>query len=295
MIFPDEMRPHFEPLLSDFHQIGSAGILVAGGYGLFLKQNWLLSQPDRPVIVPVNQWYDNAPRVTKDLDLVVGLDLIAGEGTQKEMLKVLRQNGFEVCPRNPRWKFIKALSETRSLIVELHAQVPDETMTGVQADKFRIKHKPSLGDDGVHARTNPEAVGSALHPFTFDVQGMTVQVPNPITWLIMKLTAAEERWQKSQSPQHDEDTRAFSRVQALKHAQDACRVVAMVTREENDLVPEVIAKLQGTVEFKKASAIVRESFISADRWAAQGVSEKWSPESFALIRDTLGRWFGPVT
>jgi len=45
----DEMRPIFGPLLSDLNAGRQKNILVAGGYGLFLKQSWLLGNPDVPV------------------------------------------------------------------------------------------------------------------------------------------------------------------------------------------------------------------------------------------------------
>ena len=39
----DELWPHFFPLCKDLRAI-APGFLLAGGYGLFLKQQWLISQ-----------------------------------------------------------------------------------------------------------------------------------------------------------------------------------------------------------------------------------------------------------
>ena len=39
----DELWPHFVPLWTDLRSIAPR-LLLAGGYGLFLKQQWLLSQ-----------------------------------------------------------------------------------------------------------------------------------------------------------------------------------------------------------------------------------------------------------
>ena len=39
----DELWPHFVPLWTDLRKI-APGLLLAGGYGLFLKQQWLISQ-----------------------------------------------------------------------------------------------------------------------------------------------------------------------------------------------------------------------------------------------------------
>lgn len=287
----DEMRPIFGPLLSDLNAGQGKNILVAGGYGLFLKQIWLLGNPDVPVIVPISQWRDNTPRVTKDLDLVVGLDLISNAEAQKEILKIIAKHGFKVSEKNPRWQFIKVVSETRNVIVELHAPFPADNERGLQADRIRVKRKPSLGDRGFHARTNPEAIGSELSPFGFEVEGMAIQVPNPVTWSIMKLTAADDRWKHSENPDNTEEFRSFSRVQAIKHAQDVLRLVAMVNRDESDAAPVVVDAVKTTSEFKKAALIVAESFAHGEQWVSQVLSENWSAESLTLIRDTLGGWF----
>lgn len=45
---------------------------------------------------------------------------------------------------------------------ELHAPFPHQHESGLVADRIRVKRKPSLGERGFHARTNPEAIGSGL-------------------------------------------------------------------------------------------------------------------------------------
>lgn len=294
MTIQDEMRPLFGPLLADLFEGRDGGILVAGGYGLFLKQSWLLQHPELPIIVPISQWRDNTPRVTKDLDLVVGLDMISDAATHAQVLQTIEKHGFKVSEKNPRWQFIKELPQARKVIVELHAPFPPTHVSGLAADRIRVKRKPSLGERGFHARTNPEAIGSALNPFRFQVDGMTVLVPNPITWSIMKLTAAHDRWKSANHPDKPEDFRSFSRAQAIKHAQDVCRMVAMVSRDESDATPPIIEALRDTAEFQRAALIVAESFRNDDQWASQVLSEYWSDESFAIIRNTLGTWFANI-
>ena len=288
----DEMGPVFGPLLSDLNGVREKAILVAGGYGLFLKQSWLLQNPHMPVIVPISQWRDNAPRVTKDLDLVVGLDLISSADAQVEILNIMQNHGFRVSRENPRWQFVKAMSANRNLIVELHSPLPTGDQHGLKADKIRVKRKPSLGSSGIHARTNPEAVGSELRPFEFEVQGMSVQVPNPVTWGIMKLTAANDRWKLAEDPDSAEELRSYSRAQAIKHAQDVARVVAMVNRDESDAASSVVEAVKTTLEFNKAASIFIDCFDSEQQWGSQVSSENWNEESLALIRTTLRQWFG---
>jgi hypothetical protein len=69
----DLLWPHFMPLWQDLRAASSTGILIAGGYGLFLKQRWLSEGTPPRTVVPIQNWRDAIPRVTKDVDLVLGL------------------------------------------------------------------------------------------------------------------------------------------------------------------------------------------------------------------------------
>jgi hypothetical protein len=287
----DLLWPHFMPLLTSLNDVAGHGILVAGGYGLYLKQNWLLANPYVPVIIPVGQWRDNTPRVTKDIDFVIGLDLIAEEDTQRNMVDVLKTHGFMVSERHPRWQFVKTVSANRNIIVELHAPLPEKGMPGLKADKMRVKRNPSMGNAGIHGRTNPQAIGCDYYPFAFEWEGLSITVPNPVTWSMMKLTAAQDRWAISRNPNQTEEHRAFSRVQAIKHAQDACRVVAMVTRGENEAITSVLDSIRPSPEFRNAVRLFSESFADDEQWFALVLANDWTAENFSLIRSTLATWF----
>jgi hypothetical protein len=67
----DPLWSHFHPLWTDLSRVASDDLLVAGGYGLYLKQRFLLANPALPIAVPLDRWLDATPRVTKDLDLVL--------------------------------------------------------------------------------------------------------------------------------------------------------------------------------------------------------------------------------
>ena len=290
----DLLWPHFRPLWIDLVDSGGKDLLVAGGYGLFLKQNWLSENQETPALVPIGRWTTNEPRVTKDLDLVVSLDVIAEEQSHRRVLGVLEKHGFSVTEKHPRWQFEKSVSEERKVIVEFHAQVPASGVPGLERRRERVKRKPSLGDDGFHAHANPEAVGCELHPFRFEMEGTPIVAPNALTWSIMKLTATQDRWTHSEDSTRDQEWRLFSREQAIKHAQDVCRVVAMVTRDESDAIPEVVDAIRATPEFARAAGIFSDLFARDDGRAAAAVSGDWRPDDFNLIRATLARWFEPA-
>lgn len=103
----DLLWPHFSPLWHDLGVASSTDILVAGGYGLFLKQRWLSEGSRSRTVVPIQNWRDAIPRVTKDVDLVLGLDLIKNAALQKSIITALNKNGFEASDRahEQRWKF----------------------------------------------------------------------------------------------------------------------------------------------------------------------------------------------
>ena len=286
----DPLWPHFGPLWTDLQATASQGILIAGGYGLFLKQKFLLANPLIPVVIPLNRWPNANPRVTKDLDLVIGLDLIADENTQHAFKGALDKHGFSVSEKNPRWQFEKRVSESHTVVMDLHAPWPSPDQMNLQADRIRVKRKPSLGEDGIHGRTNPEAVGGDLQPFRFVLDGVSIPVPNPVTWSIMKLTAMRDRWIISEDAAQSEERRGFSRLQAIKHAQDVCRVVALVTRDESDTTPNVVEAIRVMPEFTNATQICNTLLTDDERLAAQ-IAAGWSPEDFKLIRSTLSSWF----
>ncbi len=290
----DLLWPHFSPLWRDLGAASSTNILVAGGYGLFLKQRWLSEGFKSRTVVPIQNWQDATPRVTKDVDLVLGLDLIKDADHQKSVITALNKNGFEasVRPHEQRWKFIKRLEGNQMIVVEMHAQRPDLGEAGITATDKRVKHKPSLGDQGVHGRTNPEAVGSELHPFQFAWDGIDLNVPNPVTWSVMKLTATGDRWALSQDPQLEEEPREYSRVQAAKHAQDVYRIVAMMTMEERDRARKVVASIVDTDAFRIATQCWRNHFAENPIPIVRQLGAKWLSDDAATIRDVLAGWFG---
>ena len=58
------MWTEFKPLWVELQQAKKL-LLVAGGYGLYLKELLFRTSPGLATIVPTEQWRDAAPRVTK--------------------------------------------------------------------------------------------------------------------------------------------------------------------------------------------------------------------------------------
>lgn len=288
----DPLWSHFKTLWLDLGKAGD-GILVAGGYGLFLRQQSLLDERTTAIAIPFERWTDAAPRATGDMDLIVSLDLISDGAANRALCDALTQQGFVVSekPHGKRWKFYKEIGENRHIIAELHAPMPGEDLEHVKANRFAVKHQPSLGEHGVHGRTNQEAVGSELHPIRFVLDGITVVVPNPVTMSVMKLTAAQDMWIRSQDRTLEAKERGYFRDQAIKHGHDVCRALAMMTAEERESSRNVVESIRDMLPFLRAAEICFDFFNGPHKWANEALAGKWLPEDLEVIHGILGDWY----
>jgi len=288
----DPLWPHFKPLWADLSALNAGKTLIAGGYGLFLKQQWLANSPDQRIVVPIERWGDQIPRGTNDFDLLLDLELIADGTLNKAVLAALNGNGFEVTdvPFGQRWQFIKSLDGQETVKAELLAPTPDKSVTGLTVEDIRIKHRPSLGKEGIHGRHNREAVDSDLFPFHFERDQLAIAVPNPIAWAIMKLTAMHDQWAFSQNPETPANRRSPALQKAIKHARDVFRIVALTTAEERDLVEGVPAKMGRPSHFERAGEILRDVF-SDEGWARPSVTPNWETDDYNTIEQVLNTWF----
>lgn len=308
----DELWPHFVPLWTDLRKI-APGLLLAGGYGLFLKQQWLVSQlhfpgteggdsivtekGEKPVadevrtVVAIHRWKDQTPRVTKDFDFLVSLDLIASPEEQRRVHEVLDKHGFKVVPENARWQFAKMIGEERQVVLDFHAPSPEQKRDDLRVQSRRVKPQPSLGQMGVHGRENPEANGSELHPFSFKFEELEIVLPNPVTLALMKLVAMRDRRSASQDASKSAGERQMEESQARKHAEDVCRVIGMMTREESETTGVVLDTVRESPVFAVATTTFSEFYKTGEGWGSQAVAEQWQAEDFRIIQNTLATWF----
>jgi hypothetical protein len=311
--FQDELWPHFAPLWTDLRTIAPQ-LLLAGGYGLFLKQQWLVSQlrflgtedgrsivtergekliADEGVrtLIAIHRWNDQTPRVTKDFDFIAGLDLIASAEEQQRLHAVLEKHDFKVVPANARWQFEKEVNGERTVVLDFHAPSPAAKRDDLRVQSRRVKPQPSLGQAGIHGRENPEAICSELHPFSFPSGGVEIVIPNPVTLALMKLVAMRDRRLASQDASKSAIERQIEDGQARKHAEDVCRVTAMMTREEAEHAAEILEAVHEAPIFAEASKTFATFFQNDEDWAAQAAAGMWQTEDFHLIQSTLASWF----
>lgn len=294
--FQDELWPHFVPLWTDLRAI-APGLLLAGGYGLFLKQQWLVSRlrslgtaDEVRTLVPLHRWKDQTPRVTKDFDFIAGLDLIASPEEQHQLHEVLEKHDFKVVPSNARWQFEKKIGAGRSVVLDFHTPSPAGKRDDLRVQSRRVKPQRSLGQTGIHGRENPEAISSELHPFPFTYGGVEIVLPNSVTLALMKLVAMRDRRLVSQDASKSADERQIEEGQARKHAEDVGRVMAMMTREESELVGNILDAVRAAPVFAAATDTFSKFFQDDEGWGAQVVAGKWGAADFRLIQTTLAAW-----
>lgn len=285
----EDLWATFKPLCVDLREIDPE-LVLAGGYGLFLRQQWARSEAAEPTAVNLAHWKDATPRSTLDLDLVVSLDLIGMPPRQQEVMNALERHGFQVVPNNARWQFEKVLGPGRSVLVDFHAAPPREARADVRVQSRRVKPHPSLKNHGIHGRENPEAAGCHLHPFRFHREGVEISVPNPVTQSIMKLVAMADRFASSQDLAKPPESRLRDELDARKHAQDLCRTVALMTANERRVTGEVCDYLRGSDSFQRSAREFDAYFGSEPAWGTQAVKEFWRPEDLSLMRGLLADW-----
>jgi len=288
----NDLWPHFLPLWKQLNQVGP-NFLIAGGYGLFLKQRWLLAESAQ-ILVPMERWHNPEPRATKDLDVIVELDIIASPEHQQQIQKILEDQEYQVVPGNERWQFEKRITPGRSVILDFHSPKPGPEHFNLRADGRRVKPKPSLKQTGIHGHENLEAVGCEFHPLTFANDNVQITVPNPVTGVIMKMVAMRDRLQKSRDPKQTEDSRRNEEGEARKHAGDVYRMLAMMTRDESDQVNEILGAIRTTEAYKDTCSIYSELFVAIDSWGPQSVVGQWAPEDLAQMHAILSSWFAPA-
>lgn len=292
----DDLWTWFAPLWTDLRGIAPS-LLLAGGYGLFLKQMRLIggrkqaAEGELRTMVPVSRWLYETPRVTRDFDFIASLGLIASPEDQRRTGQLLESHGYTVVPENARWQFQRPIGNDEKICVDFHTPEPAGQRADLRWDNRRVKPRPSLGPEGIHGRTNPEAAGCYLHPFSFLWRELEIIVPNPVTWTVMKLVAMRDQWIKSQDAAAAADDRQQWRLQTVKHAEDTFRILAMATRDEVENAEEIIAAIQAGESFTAARQAFAQCLATPDTWGWQIVREKWQDDDFATIHAVMGRWF----
>jgi hypothetical protein len=229
-------------------------LILGGGFGLYLKQLHLQRNPGPPTILPGDLW--PYPRATEDLDLFLPTEVVVSLADMQTLRRAIDQLGFMPVEEAKFLHFVKPWADGGRVKIDM--------LTGPMPAALRAKLKitpPRVRPRGVlelHAYLTEEALDfeSSLLPLTIEgigSQGMAkvvVHIPQPFTFLLMKLHAFADRVEDA-----DSDL-------GRHHALDVYRVIAMLTEREYEIVRRNVEQHTASLPVRRAREIVATHFSS---------------------------------
>ncbi len=250
----DKMNELRAALLDLLHATREADlrIIVGGGYGIYLKREFV-GQTGTPTLL------DQLPeaRSTNDLDLFLRPELLIEPERLRPLDAALKLLGYEVKRGAKHYQFLKNPDGPGTIKVDLLTG-PMQSFRGSRAvvEKRRIKPRPSVG---IHAGRTDEAVGLEEGLLDLRLAGRlstgqewegTVFVPQPFTYLVMKLHAFRDRL--------EDEKKDFG----SHHALDIYAVVATTIEKEWEKAKELSESYKNQPEVLEARRLVEECFSS---------------------------------
>lgn len=221
----DLLLPHLLDLLVE---PDTEGIVLAGGFGLYLKRQFLLDQ-NQPILIA-----EPPPsRTTQDMDFFLSMSFFA-PARAAALKTVLDRLGYEVMEDAKHFHFRKQVERPGlfplEIRVDLLARSP-RIEEDIRSDARRVR---APGGIHLHGRNTPEAFSVEARTLEIPLVGnksngqqvMTrVLVPHSYSWLFMKVRAAHDWLVRKE--RGDED-----KAGSEKHLQDIYTLVALLTEAE---------------------------------------------------------------
>lgn len=218
----DPLLPHLLDIVSD---PASEGLILAGGFGMRLKQQDIIRKGSRTLIPMVPP-----ARATQDLDFFLRIEFFVHKERGRGIRELLHRLSYQEYER--KWKFSKSAGNSAQdeVKVDLLSRPP------LEAEHVQVKaHRVGTGSDiGLHGYKTPEAFAVEDAPLLLRVPGLCsdgtsveadVFVPNPYAWITMKVKAAHD-WLRME--RGEIKPRPFRE----KHVFDVYVLVAMLSETE---------------------------------------------------------------
>jgi virulence-associated protein VapD len=246
-------------LLDLLHALGNDanGILLGGGYGLYLKQLHLAGAGVR-TLIGAELW--PAPRATQDLDLLLSAELVADARAMAVLRTALDKLDYKVIKGSEYLQFVRTISATQMVKIDLLTAQLDvlKSFPAINADIRRAR--PTAADrPNLHAHPTDGALTLTEAPLVIQITGTLsngqafaspVMIPDPFSYLLMKLTAYRDR-------RNDPD-----KDLGRHHALDVFRIVAMLTEPEHDQVQANLRRFASDAQVQSCINLVRSDFFS---------------------------------
>jgi hypothetical protein len=231
-------------------------LILGGGFGLYLKQLQRQADPNLRTLIPGQFW--PVPRATEDLDVFLPTEIVIDLQRMRALRGALDALGFIPVEEAKFLHFSKPWGA--------HGRVKIDMLTGPILDPEALKQikiaRPRVrprGELELHAYLADEAIDFDQSLLPLSVPGVasdgrpgevTVYIPQPFTFLLMKLHAFADRI--------DDRRRDLGR----HHALDLYRLVAMLTLEEYGQTRGNVERHQGSPAVRRASRIIVDHFSS---------------------------------
>ena len=281
----DPLFPHLLDIVSDPI---SRDLILAGGFGIRLKQNHL-----RETNAKTLMRFPEA-RATQDMDFFLSLSLFVEKERGAAVRALLDRLGYT--EHTPKYQFGKPFDTSQPDIVvkvDLLARTPEGEDVTV---KFpRVGHGSGID---LHGRVTPEGFAVESHFQELAVRGersdgteveAIVRVPHPYAWLNLKVKAAHDWLLMDQG-------KIKSKPSREKHVFDVYALIAMLTEKELEEATQIATEYKDHAVAKDARQCARELFGISDapgvdeirRQAAQEINYRqfWQALSDALGLDT---------
>lgn len=216
---PDLLRQELYALALALRDRG-VPLVVGGGYGLLLRQRRVAESEARTLrqVPPA--------RSTEDLDVYLTAELVADAervAALRDTLVELEYEGVEGALYYQFRREVDYLGQRRAVKVDLLAPLPEDEVAR-QTLKYDARRVRPRAVKNIHAHTSPEALTVGEHPLAVELAGnagpVTVYVPHPYTYLVLKLHAYRDR-REDEAADH-----------GRHHAFDLYRALAMTTEPE---------------------------------------------------------------
>ena len=217
---------------------------------MYLKQRLIVHSGLRtlfsPDLLPAN-------RTTSDIDLFLRAEVVVSAMRMKLVRDAVDGLGFAAVPGSEYLQFAKSVEPAGSIKIDLMVGPLGDLFDpkSVKRDDRRVRAR-AFG--GLHAHPLDDAVAVEEHTFPVPLgdAGVLVSVPQPFTYLLMKLLAFRDR---CYDPRKD---------MARHHAMDVYRIIAMITPEEDSVVRALAATHLDHPKVVEARRVVGEHFAAPD-------------------------------
>ncbi len=244
-------------LLLDLHKAlgGQFSLIIAGGYGLYLKHQLIRDSGIRTLF---SEGKLPTSRTTEDIDLFLEAEVVIDDARMKAMRDALTALGMIPIESAKYYQFEKKVGLAGKVRIDLLVG-PMGHLSDSKNLKMDSRRARAKGFADLHAHPVPEAIAVEDKLFLIRVSGelsdetkaeVEIFIPQAFSYLMMKLFAYRDR--------KNDDTKDYAR----HHALDIYRIVGLMTEKEYRDVLELSKVHRENEKVREARKIVGEFFAT---------------------------------